>query len=274
MTDEQLAQMLQEAEDLADEEEEEQRRRAQHERHSDMLSDQELARRLQAEEAGNSHSRAPPGHLHQLGEMVSCCREWLPYCATNCGCGANVDPRIGACSGCLIGLQLGALLSLGNAALCVCMLAGAAIGHSSSGQHQQSQPTYEADSESSSDHGLDARVIDNHTIDHVFHSSTAPAEGGAADENKCMICMEIFVEGDGLRALPCLHRYHKACVDEWLCRRPECPICKRDVTQAQTLPPAAGMRAPRSRSNSGRMQSLGAWARRGVRSGRGRPSAT
>lgn len=45
----------------------------------------------------------------------------------------------------------------------------------------------------------------------------------------CAICLEEYVPGDKLRILPCNHRFHVPCIDNWLNRKPFCPICKRDV---------------------------------------------
>merc|ERR1712232_1465170 len=84
--------------------------------------------------------------------------------------------------------------------------------------------------------GLDDTVIEHRTVNHVYTKASVSSSAGRAsaglenDENKCMICMEHFANGDVLRTLPCLHRYHKQCVDTWLHRSSTCPICKRDVT--------------------------------------------
>eukprot|EP00931_Biecheleriopsis_adriatica_P077974 TRINITY_DN51448_c0_g1_i1.p1 TRINITY_DN51448_c0_g1~~TRINITY_DN51448_c0_g1_i1.p1 ORF type:complete len:576 (+),score=137.38 TRINITY_DN51448_c0_g1_i1:56-1783(+) len=59
----------------------------------------------------------------------------------------------------------------------------------------------------------------------------AEAEGGTSEENKaCTICCENFSEGENLRLLPCLHRYHVACIDRWLTQSRTCPVCKHDIT--------------------------------------------
>jgi hypothetical protein len=64
--------------------------------------------------------------------------------------------------------------------------------------------------------------------------------------------MEHFADGDVLRTLPCLHRYHKQCVDTWLHRSSTCPICKRDVTDTASpvmeisRPVSAERRQPRN----------------------------
>jgi len=48
---------------------------------------------------------------------------------------------------------------------------------------------------------------------------------------RCAVCLETYVAGDALRRLPCLHAYHKDCVDQWFARSVECPVCKHDVNQ-------------------------------------------
>merc|ERR1712228_1150837 len=48
--------------------------------------------------------------------------------------------------------------------------------------------------------------------------------------SQCMICLEDFIDGDKLRLLPCLHRYHIDCVDQWLQKfRLECPLCRYKI---------------------------------------------
>lgn len=37
-------------------------------------------------------------------------------------------------------------------------------------------------------------------------------------DTECSICREDFQQGDQLRVLPCLHKYHAFCIDEWLAR--------------------------------------------------------
>merc|ERR1712232_111508 len=48
-------------------------------------------------------------------------------------------------------------------------------------------------------------------------------------ENRCAVCLEQFGSGEQLRVLPCMHRYHRACIDQWLVRSPACPVCKHVV---------------------------------------------
>lgn len=41
-----------------------------------------------------------------------------------------------------------------------------------------------------------------------------------------------FVNGDPVRYLPCMHCYHKNCVDDWLMRSFNCPSCMEPVDSA------------------------------------------
>lgn len=49
------------------------------------------------------------------------------------------------------------------------------------------------------------------------------------EQNRCMVCLEDFGEGDDVTTLPCLHIYHEKCVDRWLHTDNSCPVCKHPI---------------------------------------------
>lgn len=46
---------------------------------------------------------------------------------------------------------------------------------------------------------------------------------------KCMVCLCQYEMGEDVRTLPCFHRFHVSCVDEWLNRSVLCPLCKTSI---------------------------------------------
>jgi hypothetical protein len=45
----------------------------------------------------------------------------------------------------------------------------------------------------------------------------------------CAVCYTEYVVDEEVRALPCLHFYHRECIDQWLLHHRMCPICKHVV---------------------------------------------
>jgi hypothetical protein len=56
---------------------------------------------------------------------------------------------------------------------------------------------------------------------------------------RCTVCLEEPVNGDLMRVLPCSHRFHQACIDQWLAVKACCPICQGDIRQGHREASAA-----------------------------------
>nr|GMD56448.1 E3 ubiquitin-protein ligase RHA2A [Ipomoea batatas] len=54
------------------------------------------------------------------------------------------------------------------------------------------------------------------------------AEAGLSGSKAlCSVCLSRLKEGDDVRVLPCMHEYHRDCVDRWLSgSRKTCPVCR------------------------------------------------
>ena len=46
-------------------------------------------------------------------------------------------------------------------------------------------------------------------------------------DNECSICLETFINEEPLVQLKCKHIYHTHCIDDWLGRKENCPLCRR-----------------------------------------------
>lgn len=57
------------------------------------------------------------------------------------------------------------------------------------------------------------------------------------ERRECAICQEAYVVGDELRTLPCLHAFHRPCIDRWLtgpmAGARSCPVCNVEVLLQQ-----------------------------------------
>ncbi|XVE53468.1 hypothetical protein DITRI_Ditri03aG0005800 [Diplodiscus trichospermus] len=55
------------------------------------------------------------------------------------------------------------------------------------------------------------------------------------DDVKCCICQEEYIIGDEIGRLQCEHRYHVACIRQWLRLKNWCPICKASAEPQQSF---------------------------------------
>jgi len=59
---------------------------------------------------------------------------------------------------------------------------------------------------------------------------------GLEEPEVCSICIEEFQQEQDLRRLPCSHRFHQKCVDEWLKISTSCPNCKAELREGNQNP--------------------------------------
>lgn len=56
------------------------------------------------------------------------------------------------------------------------------------------------------------------------------------DKHKqCSICLDSFNAGETCSMLACGHPYHSKCIENWLARRPACPLCRKPTSVATTI---------------------------------------
>lgn len=78
---------------------------------------------------------------------------------------------------------------------------------------------------------------------HSSHSSQydeglrIPGVHAGETKRLCAVCLEHYSDGEKVRQLPCQHRYHMSCIDQWLSTRRVCPVCKHDASKPLSLSP-------------------------------------
>ncbi|PKU66324.1 uncharacterized protein LOC110096034 isoform X2 [Dendrobium catenatum] len=77
------------------------------------------------------------------------------------------------------------------------------------------------DSDDSDDQHVYSSVINNLPLILIQNNNVKEA---------CAVCLEIPAVGETMRYLPCLHKFHKMCIDTWLKIKPACPVCKFKLT--------------------------------------------
>jgi len=75
--------------------------------------------------------------------------------------------------------------------------------------------------------GLDKETLESFT---VVKYDKEKSKNLDSELKKCAICLEEFDDGEDVKFLLCLHRFHQACIDPWMEKHTTCPICKKDYS--------------------------------------------
>lgn len=79
-----------------------------------------------------------------------------------------------------------------------------------------------------SNRGATQEMIEHNTFPHKYKRLRRASET-EEDSEKCTICLSQFEIDNDVRRLPCMHLFHKDCVDQWLVTNKHCPICRVDI---------------------------------------------
>ncbi|XP_010483065.1 PREDICTED: E3 ubiquitin-protein ligase At4g11680-like [Camelina sativa] len=69
--------------------------------------------------------------------------------------------------------------------------------------------------------------IDENASDSDSDSDSATT----TDDPECCICLAKYKDKEEVRKLPCSHKFHSKCVDQWLRIISCCPLCKQDLSR-------------------------------------------
>ncbi|CAA0833652.1 E3 ubiquitin-protein ligase ATL6 [Striga hermonthica] len=72
--------------------------------------------------------------------------------------------------------------------------------------------------------------LSQHTIDDYLPVYEFQDTERSPLETSCAICLQDVKDGESVRLLPnCGHLFHPHCIDKWLTRQGNCPMCRKNV---------------------------------------------
>jgi hypothetical protein len=57
-------------------------------------------------------------------------------------------------------------------------------------------------------------------------AGNVPNEEDLVRSEKCTICLGEIYNGESLKTLQCMHKFHSSCIDRWLVQNEICPLCR------------------------------------------------
>jgi len=59
--------------------------------------------------------------------------------------------------------------------------------------------------------------------------TTVRSKESVQESGNCTVCLNEFEAGEQQKILPCCHKYHAECIDQWLRVNNTCPVCKKSI---------------------------------------------
>ncbi|KAG8517564.1 RING finger protein 11 [Galemys pyrenaicus] len=73
------------------------------------------------------------------------------------------------------------------------------------------------------------RMVQRLSLIQSLPEGTSGQEPSKERASECAICLLDFTPEGPVRRLPCLHTFHRECVDVWLLKALTCPLCRHPV---------------------------------------------
>jgi hypothetical protein len=76
------------------------------------------------------------------------------------------------------------------------------------------------------------KFLNSKSIQKIIGPSIKIKKNDALLQQSCNICFENYKENELFRTLPsCQHCFHKKCIDKWMKKRAQCPICRTNILE-------------------------------------------
>jgi hypothetical protein len=84
----------------------------------------------------------------------------------------------------------------------------------------------ELDDSPRAQHGATQEQIDRLPLHAITTDELGEHESTPGGAPTCNICLGPYEVNDEVRTVPCMHKFHRHCIDTWLRDRASCPVCK------------------------------------------------